>query len=590
MTSPAPRTSSARTSRASTSRAPRAAARRRRSARSTPKGLRVRLHPGGELAHDRRARARRPRARADRPGPARTRPWLLLECPFEGLDDEFDAAVERLTGLGYGLLIAHPERTFGSLERLRPHVEAGALLQVNVSSLLGDHGPRAREIAAALVRDGRAYCLASDAHPGTRERILPLADAALRRLGVSDVQAFRLTQSNPRFLLREGNPRLTLPTTEDRVNHRAEPLRSVPRHADEGPVDRGLQEIVDGLSLSLGRPVLIDDADLRPLAYSTQFGELDHVRTASILGRLAPDEARVALFAEGIRTAAGPGAHPGAAGDRHARAGLRPAGRRGPPARLPVAVRGAAGDAPRSCGSRAPRRPRRPRWSGPTPTPSSCAAATSRSSSPALLSADPGRVETRGGRARGRALPAAAAGARVGRRARRAGRRGVERRGARPSARPARGQAGAVRRRRRPAGVHRRRARDGRRGGDGGARRADRAARAGRPGRGGRRPARGRPRRTGARSPRCGSPRTRSPARELGRARRRARRHGAARLGAGRPAGRPAQAAGRRPVAGPHARGLPRPRGRREAHRRGAVPAPRRPLLPACAGSRRWRA
>jgi PucR-like helix-turn-helix protein/diguanylate cyclase with GGDEF domain len=71
-------------------------------------------------------------------------------------------------------------------------------------------------------------------------------------------------------------------------------------------VDRGLQEIVDALSLSLGRPVLIDDAELRPLAYSTQFGELDDVRTASILGRHAPDEARVALFDEGIRTAAGP--------------------------------------------------------------------------------------------------------------------------------------------------------------------------------------------------------------------------------------------------------------------------------------------
>ena len=60
------------------------------------------------------------------------------------------------------------------------------------------------------------------------------------------------------------------------------------------------------MSLSLGRPVLIDDAELRPLAYSTQFGELDAVRTASILGRLAPDEARVALFAEGIRTATAP--------------------------------------------------------------------------------------------------------------------------------------------------------------------------------------------------------------------------------------------------------------------------------------------
>src|SRR3954452_25243177 len=71
-------------------------------------------------------------------------------------------------------------------------------------------------------------------------------------------------------------------------------------------MDRGLQEIVDTLSLSLGRPVLIDDPELRPLAYSTQFGELDHVRTASILGRLAPDEARAALIDEGIHTAAGP--------------------------------------------------------------------------------------------------------------------------------------------------------------------------------------------------------------------------------------------------------------------------------------------
>jgi protein-tyrosine phosphatase len=113
---------------------------------------------------------------------------------------------------GLGLLIAHPERARGFLAGgfalLRDELEAGALLQVNVSSLLGDHGPRARETASTLVRGGRAYCLASDTHPGTRERTLPLAGAALRRLGVSDVQALRLTQSNPRFLLREGDPRL----------------------------------------------------------------------------------------------------------------------------------------------------------------------------------------------------------------------------------------------------------------------------------------------------------------------------------------------------------------------------------------------
>lgn len=67
-----------------------------------------------------------------------------------------------------------------------------------------------------------------------------------------------------------------------------------------------LQEIVDTLSVRLGRPVLVDDVELRPLAYSSQFGELDTLRTASILGRAAPDWAREVLFAHGIRAATGP--------------------------------------------------------------------------------------------------------------------------------------------------------------------------------------------------------------------------------------------------------------------------------------------
>ena len=143
-------------------------------------------------------------------GPAHA-PWLLLECPFEGLDYVFDAAVARLTGLGYGLLLAHPERVRGPLDRLEPHVENGALLQVNVSSLLGEHGPQARDTGARLVRHGRAFCLAGDTHPGTRESTLPLGYRSLVRAGASEIQAQRLTESNPRFLLREGISQLSLP-------------------------------------------------------------------------------------------------------------------------------------------------------------------------------------------------------------------------------------------------------------------------------------------------------------------------------------------------------------------------------------------
>ncbi|HET6549938.1 MAG TPA: CpsB/CapC family capsule biosynthesis tyrosine phosphatase [Solirubrobacter sp.] len=179
-------------------------------------GLDVHLHRGGELAHDDALALDAAELRLIAQGP-RHAPWLLLECPFAGLDDAFDAAAERLTDLGYGLLLAHPERAAGDLERLHPHLEAGALLQVNVSSLLGDHGPRAQATAERLVRRGVVYCLASDTHPGTRERMLPRGLDALERLGASEIQAFRLTQSNPRFLLREGNPRFSLPPTAERA-------------------------------------------------------------------------------------------------------------------------------------------------------------------------------------------------------------------------------------------------------------------------------------------------------------------------------------------------------------------------------------
>lgn len=170
-------------------------------------GLAVRLHRGGELAHP-DALALTP-AELDRlaVGPVGRR-WLLLECPFEGFDDGFAAAAARLRRLGYGLLLAHPERSAdlrdGGLERLRPLLADGALLQVNVCSLLGVHGPAAQDAAVALVRQGLAFCLASDGHPGTREQTLPLGFELLRRAGVPHLQALRLTRLNPRLLLRDG--------------------------------------------------------------------------------------------------------------------------------------------------------------------------------------------------------------------------------------------------------------------------------------------------------------------------------------------------------------------------------------------------
>lgn len=170
-------------------------------------GLAVRLHRGAELAHPDALLLDADELARLALGPEDGR-WLLLECPFTGIDDDFARAAARLRRLGYGLLLAHPERSTGllaeGLERLRPLLAAGALLQINVCSLLGNHGLEVQDAAVLLVREGLAFCVASDGHPGTREQTLQLGFHLLLRAGASSTQAYRLTQASPRLLLREG--------------------------------------------------------------------------------------------------------------------------------------------------------------------------------------------------------------------------------------------------------------------------------------------------------------------------------------------------------------------------------------------------
>jgi protein-tyrosine phosphatase len=175
-------------------------------------GLHVRVHAGGEVGHEDALMLAPDELELVAQGPQGAR-WILLECPFAGVEQDFTEAAERLQGLGYGLVLAHPERSDGVLrpdrrQRLEALREAGALLQVNVCSLLGNHGLEAQEIATALVRAGTAFCLASDGHPGSREHTLQLGFPLLLRAGASSTQAWRLTQANPRFLLRQGVPAL----------------------------------------------------------------------------------------------------------------------------------------------------------------------------------------------------------------------------------------------------------------------------------------------------------------------------------------------------------------------------------------------
>jgi protein-tyrosine phosphatase len=160
-------------------------------------GIDLHLHPGGEIFPPGATTLDHDELDAVAHGPRGAR-WVLLEVPFDGIDATFVDAWRHVRRHGFGVLIGHPERAAGLLEdglrTLRPAIADGALLQVNVSSLLGRHGAEAQAAAHRLIRDRLAYVIASDGHGGTRRDTL----AAL--------PASPLTGANPRFLLAHGIP------------------------------------------------------------------------------------------------------------------------------------------------------------------------------------------------------------------------------------------------------------------------------------------------------------------------------------------------------------------------------------------------
>lgn len=172
-------------------------------------GIPIGLRVGAELGHDMVGRLDQHELDLVAHGPPGAR-WLLVESPFGGIDEEFAAATEELRDRGFATVLAHPERAAGvlgddGLDRggLRRELDAGAVLQVNASSLLGRHGGAARDAGAELARR-HPVALASDAHSTWKPPSLTDGIAAAIALGVPAALARRMADSAPRALIRNG--------------------------------------------------------------------------------------------------------------------------------------------------------------------------------------------------------------------------------------------------------------------------------------------------------------------------------------------------------------------------------------------------
>lgn len=138
-------------------------------------------------------------------------PYVLCEFPAMRLPPNAEWAMQNLIRKGWRPIIAHPERYRNHDDRLTALVrcrEAGAHLQVNAGSFLGQHGDTARAIARKLLELGWVDYIASDFHargtPATARAVALLIERG------GEVQARRLTEENPARIL-TGEPPLTVP-------------------------------------------------------------------------------------------------------------------------------------------------------------------------------------------------------------------------------------------------------------------------------------------------------------------------------------------------------------------------------------------
>ncbi len=133
--------------------------------------------------------------------------FVLVEWPRLQLPPGTSGVVARIVAQGYRPIIAHPERYVGmELATAEAWRDAGALLQVNLGSLVSRYGADARTLAYRLLRRGWADYLASDFH-GRPERSLYLEEARAQLREVGGQEAFvHLYLTNPARILRDEAP------------------------------------------------------------------------------------------------------------------------------------------------------------------------------------------------------------------------------------------------------------------------------------------------------------------------------------------------------------------------------------------------
>ena len=133
--------------------------------------------------------------------------YALVEFGFD-LPTDTVGVIRAVLASGRRIIISHPERyrrvrSNVHVDELRSWHEAGALLQVNAGSLLGDYGFAIEQLAWQLVTDGIAHVIATDHHADSRVVSPRSAYQAIVERGGAETARVLLSENTSRVLRNE---------------------------------------------------------------------------------------------------------------------------------------------------------------------------------------------------------------------------------------------------------------------------------------------------------------------------------------------------------------------------------------------------
>ncbi len=132
--------------------------------------------------------------------------YVLIEFPMNGTALNMENVIFNILRVGYVPVIAHPERyefVHKDIKKLLPFIEEGALLQINVASIVGFYGECAKKTVKKLLKYDMVHLIGTDSHdPSSVYDVYEKSMKKIKKV-VKDDKLENILIENPRSIVED---------------------------------------------------------------------------------------------------------------------------------------------------------------------------------------------------------------------------------------------------------------------------------------------------------------------------------------------------------------------------------------------------